>query len=361
MLGANGSGKSTLLSLIYGDLHPALGGTIERAGLSVGDAHRGVEASRRVGFTGAAGRSLRGAVRSRRSSISGRYASVGLNAPPTAADRRSARRWLEFFGIAALRDRGPRSVSYGQMRLALIARAMVNDPELLLLDEPCTGLDGDMREHVLREIERLARSGTQIVMAVHDAEDIVPSVRNVLRPEEERPLGTPQTCTSASYTMTASPTMRTDCATRPDDSTSTSTMPGRCIHMPCRPRNTTRPSFGVMQSVRDEVDAEHAVRVAADRIFGNAERRHEHARLGAHARLRLGEREHEIAFRADVRSQPRQLFEIRLDRVEQLARPQTDQQPRAALGHRSAADNRRAGSGWKCRARSAPGGDDDPA
>jgi len=42
-------------------------------------------------------------------------------------------------------------------------------------------LDGDMREHVLREIERLARSGTQIVMAVHDVEDIVPAVKNVLR------------------------------------------------------------------------------------------------------------------------------------------------------------------------------------
>ncbi|HKS58575.1 MAG TPA: ATP-binding cassette domain-containing protein [Steroidobacteraceae bacterium] len=180
VLGGNGSGKSTLLSLIYGDLHPALGGTIERAGLSFGE--RIDEWKARVAWVSpelqadhfAAG-SLEEVV------VSGRYASVGLNAAPTAADRRIARRWLEFFGIAALRDRGPRSVSYGQMRLALLARAMANDPELLLLDEPCTGLDGDVREHVLREIERLARNGTQIVMAVHDAEDIVPSVKNVLQ------------------------------------------------------------------------------------------------------------------------------------------------------------------------------------
>jgi ABC-type molybdenum transport system ATPase subunit/photorepair protein PhrA len=67
------------------------------------------------------------------------------------------------------------------MRLALFARAMANDPELLLLDEPCPGLDGDMRARVLHEIEKLARSGTQIVMAVHDAEDIVPAVKNILR------------------------------------------------------------------------------------------------------------------------------------------------------------------------------------
>jgi molybdate transport system ATP-binding protein len=180
VLGANGSGKSTLLSLIYGDLHPALGGTIERAGLSSGD--RIEDWKRRVAWISPelqadhfAAHSLEEVV------ISGRYASVGLNVPPTAADRRSARRWLKYFNIAELRDRGPRSVSYGQMRLALFARAMANDPELLLLDEPCTGLDGDVRERVLREIERLARGGTQIVMAVHDADDIVPAVRNVLQ------------------------------------------------------------------------------------------------------------------------------------------------------------------------------------
>jgi molybdate transport system ATP-binding protein len=180
VLGANGSGKSTLLSLIYGDLHPALGGTIERAGLSVGDRiedwkHRVAWVSPELQADHYLAHSLEEVV------ISGRYSSVGLNAPPTAADKRSARRWLQFFGIAELRDRGPRSVSYGQMRLALLARAMANDPELLLLDEPCTGLDGDMRAYVLDEIERLARNGTQIVMAVHDADDIVPAVGNVLR------------------------------------------------------------------------------------------------------------------------------------------------------------------------------------
>jgi molybdate transport system ATP-binding protein len=179
VLGANGSGKSTLLSLIYGDLHPALGGTIERAGLAAGERieewkHRVAWVSPELQADHFAAHSLEEVV------ISGRYASVGLISPPTAADRRSARRWLEYFDIAELRERGPRSVSYGQMRLALFARAMANEPELLLLDEPCTGLDGDVRERVLHEIERLARNGTQIVMAVHDADDIVPAVKKVL-------------------------------------------------------------------------------------------------------------------------------------------------------------------------------------
>lgn len=195
VLGGNGSGKSTLLSLVYGDLHPALGGRIERQGVPAGT--RIEEWKRRVGWVSPelqanyfAAKSIEEIV------ISGRYASVGLNEPATRADRAAASRWLKFFGIEHLRERGPRRVSYGQMRLALIARAMVNDPELLLLDEPCTGLDGDVREQVLAVIERLAHAGTQIVMAVHDAEDIVPAVLRVLR--IGRGGRTTQTFTSAS-------------------------------------------------------------------------------------------------------------------------------------------------------------------
>jgi molybdate transport system ATP-binding protein len=180
VLGANGSGKSTLLSLIHGDLHPALGGTIERQGAPAGS--RIEDWKQRVGWVSPelqADHYLAASIEE--IVISGRYASVGLNQPPTAAERQAARRWMKFFGIDALAARGPRQVSYGQMRLALLARATVNDPELLLLDEPCTGLDGDVRGEVLAMIERLAREGTQLVMAVHDAEDIVPAVKNVLR------------------------------------------------------------------------------------------------------------------------------------------------------------------------------------
>lgn len=180
VLGANGSGKSSLLNLIYGDLHPALGGTIERDGVPRGTR---IEAwKHRVGWVSPelqADHYLAASIEE--IVISGRYASVGLNEPPTGADRKAADRWLQFFNIEHLRARGPRQVSYGQMRLALFARAMMNDPELLLLDEPCTGLDGDVRATVLGFIGRLAERGTQLVMAVHDVEDIVPAVTNVLK------------------------------------------------------------------------------------------------------------------------------------------------------------------------------------
>jgi len=59
----------------------------------------------------------------------------------------------------------------------------MTSPRMLLLDEPCTGLDPRIRAEVLSFIEKLARGGTQIVMAVHDEEDIVPSIKHVLRIE----------------------------------------------------------------------------------------------------------------------------------------------------------------------------------
>src|SRR5690606_23669733 len=179
ILGPNGSGKSTLLSLLYGDLHPALGGSIERAGAPFGTPIE--EWKQRVGWVSPELQADHyGAKSIEEIVISGRYSSVGLNEAPTRGDRIAARRWLEFFGRAALRERGPRQGSSGQMRLALFARAMIKTPELLLLDERCTGLDGDVREHVLDLLQRLATSGTQIIMAVHDPEDIIPAVRHVL-------------------------------------------------------------------------------------------------------------------------------------------------------------------------------------
>jgi molybdate transport system ATP-binding protein len=179
IVGRNGSGKSTLLKLLYGDLHPRLGGIIERDRVPFGTPIS--EWKRRVGFVSPElqaeyflARNLEEVV------ISGRYSSIGLNEEPTNADRRAARQWLKFFGLESLSQRRPRTVSYGQMRLALLARAMINKPELLLLDEPCTGLDPNMRAMVLAVLSRLALQGVQLVMAVHDAADMPACVRRVL-------------------------------------------------------------------------------------------------------------------------------------------------------------------------------------
>jgi molybdate transport system ATP-binding protein len=181
VLGRNGCGKSTLLKLLYGDLSPAFGGVIERAGLAPGAHIEGFK--RQVGFLSPELQSdhARDDLSVADIVISGRHASIGLNEPPTAADRRAVRRWLEFFGLTDWTERRPHELSYGQMRRVLLARAMANSPQLLLLDEPCTGLDTATRAVVLAHLEHLAEAGVQLVMATHHADDVIPAIDHVLR------------------------------------------------------------------------------------------------------------------------------------------------------------------------------------
>jgi ABC-type molybdenum transport system ATPase subunit/photorepair protein PhrA len=72
-------------------------------------------------------------------------------------------------------------VSYGELRRALIARALVNDPWLLLLDEPCTGLDVSARAEMLTHLENVAQAGVQIILATHHVQDFIPSIGRVAR------------------------------------------------------------------------------------------------------------------------------------------------------------------------------------
>jgi molybdate transport system ATP-binding protein len=171
VFGENGAGKSSFLKLLYGDLSPALGGRIERLGFPGGTPI--MEWRRRVGYVSP---ELHSAFSMDLDILelvaSGRHASIGLNDAPSAADLRIARRWLKFFKLSSLAKRRPRELSYGQLRRALIARAMAADAQILLLDEPLTGLDPKQRALMKRLLEHLMRRRVTLVAAVHHAEDL---------------------------------------------------------------------------------------------------------------------------------------------------------------------------------------------
>jgi molybdate transport system ATP-binding protein len=185
VFGANGAGKSSFLKLLYGDLAPAHGGQIERRGHPRGTPIAAWK--RRVGFVSPELQadylidvSLLDLV------ASGRHASIGLVAKAGAAERRAALRWLEFFGLGGKALARPRELSYGQLRRALLARALVGRPRLLLLDEPLTGLDPEQRAAVKRCLARLMARGITLIMAVHHAEDLPPGITHALNLHKRR-------------------------------------------------------------------------------------------------------------------------------------------------------------------------------
>jgi molybdate transport system ATP-binding protein len=182
--GANGAGKSSFLKLLYGDLSPSVGGQIRRAGFPQGTPI--AEWKRYIGYVSpelqsdyAVNVSVFDLV------ASGRYASIGLADAATAADRRVAAHWLRFFGLLSAAKRRPRELSYGQLRRALVARAMAADARILLLDEPLTGLDPAQRAIMKRLLERLMKQLT-LIIAVHHAEDLPRGMTHGLRLHNRR-------------------------------------------------------------------------------------------------------------------------------------------------------------------------------
>ncbi len=164
--GRNGSGKTSLLRTLYGDHGVAVGGRIERVGIEPGVPLEVFK--RRVGLVAPHLQADHPQHLTVAEVVqSGRYASIGLNDVPTAADRAGARRSLAFFGLTELATRSLKQLSYGQLRRVLFARAWVRHPDLLLLDEPFAGVDGPTRRSLRSQVEAMVADGAAVVMTTH--------------------------------------------------------------------------------------------------------------------------------------------------------------------------------------------------
>ena len=114
----------------------------------------------------------------------GLFGALGIPQAVAAADADGARdralATMGLLGIADLAARDAMTLSTGQARRALIARALVHDPEALVFDEPCTGLDPEGMFYVRRSMRALAQAGKSIVLVTHYPEDVIPEIARLV-------------------------------------------------------------------------------------------------------------------------------------------------------------------------------------
>ncbi len=193
MIGPNGSGKTTLLSLITGDNPKAYGQDITLFGRKKGTGEAVWDIKKNIGY-------FTPAITSRFSRydsiekmiIGGFFDSIGLYLKPSDMQQKIARQWLELIEMLPLKNTLFHKLSPGRQRTALIARAMIKHPPLLILDEPTSGLDDYNAGLVVSLINKIAaETGTTIIYVSHRTEEgLLPDAIFELTPHENGSTGT---------------------------------------------------------------------------------------------------------------------------------------------------------------------------
>lgn len=182
VLGANGAGKSTLLKLILGDNPQAYSNDITVLGQKRGSGATIWDLKKHIGVVST---DLQARYKAETKVFdvvcSGFYDSVGLYRRCSELEKKVAYSWLRLAKLDDFAFERFDQLSYGQRQLILILRAMVKAPELLILDEPCDGLDHRNRATVLKLINFIgSRKGSTVIMTTHREDEIPECVQNVL-------------------------------------------------------------------------------------------------------------------------------------------------------------------------------------
>jgi iron complex transport system ATP-binding protein len=182
VLGPNGAGKSSLIKLISRELYPVVrpGSHLRLFGRETVNLW---ELRRRIGLVSPDQQaSYRPGVRGAEVVLSGFFGSVGLgrDQEPTDAQRQRVHALMEELHLHNLAERPYGQLSDGQRRRLLLARALVHNPEVLVLDEPTNGLDLRSRHQLLALLRRLAAGPTTLLLVTHQIESIPPEFRRCL-------------------------------------------------------------------------------------------------------------------------------------------------------------------------------------
>jgi molybdate transport system ATP-binding protein len=181
--GPNGAGKSTLLGLITGDQPQAYANDIRLFGKPRGSGESIWEIKEKLGIISPALQlSYRVSLTARMCIVSGLYDSIGIYNSVPPRERALADEWLRYIGMFQKAETPIKKLSYGEQRLLLIARGLIKHPALLILDEPCQGLDDRNRERILDVLGNFAgESETTLLYVTHHEEDKIRHIDRHLR------------------------------------------------------------------------------------------------------------------------------------------------------------------------------------
>ena len=184
ILGPNGSGKTTLLKIACGYLWPNAGGVVLRRGKELTYLP---ELRKSIGWvTAALPSDIPARERALNTVVSGKFAQIGYLGghwgQASKYDYACARHYLKELGCAQLSEQGFGTLSQGEQQKVLIARARMTKPYLIILDEPCAGMDPGARENFLASLQRLGAKKRipTLIYVTHHIEEILAVFRRTL-------------------------------------------------------------------------------------------------------------------------------------------------------------------------------------